>query len=101
MGVGFEVVHNQLRHDRNQWNQGALTDSNGVQSNGDQSISMFRYVSVPISYVSHISVHFSTNWFNFVRLGSKIDFLRSFPDDSAWFCVEESKNIVFPKKHYS
>ena len=28
-----------------------------------------------------------------------IIFLKSFPDDSAWFCVEELKNIVFSSKN--
>ena len=36
---------------------------------------------------------------NFARFGSKTEFLTKFLDDSAWFCVEEIKNIVFLQKN--
>ena len=34
-------------------------------------------------------------WSNFARFGSKTEFLTKFLNDSAWFCVEELKNIDF------
>merc|ERR1711924_281721 len=35
---------------------------------------------------------------NFARLGTKTEFLMTFLDDSAWFCVEELKKHVFQCK---
>ena len=36
---------------------------------------------------------------NFAYFGSKIDFLRVFPDDSAWLCVEKLQKHGFETKN--
>ena len=37
-------------------------------------------------------------WLNFARVGFKICFLRKFLNDSAWFCLEKLKNMLFLTK---
>ena len=39
-------------------------------------------------------------WSHFARFGSKTDFLIKFPNDSAWFCLEELQKHAFLSKKY-
>ena len=45
-----------------------------------------------------IWAHISDFEFNFAHFGFKIEFLTKCLDDSAWFCVEKLKNIVWDPK---
>ena len=47
-----------------------------------------------------IWAHISDFWFNFICIGSQIEFLTKFLDDAAWFCVEKLEKHGFETKKF-
>ena len=70
-------------------------------------ISLIYSLYIPYIFPSYVKYVFpkgfppcSDCWSNFARFGSKADFLRKIPDDSAWFCLEKLKNHGFEIKQF-